>query len=112
MPEVAPVRPHKRCAISANGVRFPQPFYLSVLSSPYPRRLIPCGILMKPMRKLILLLLFLPATLHATTMKLLTLQELTDAAQVIVIAQISSDHSLWEKSHTDIGTQTQIHILN
>lgn len=50
------------------------------------------------------------ALVSASTMQLLNLDQLTNAAQVIVIGTVLASEARWEKQHTDIGTITTVEV--
>ena len=57
-----------------------------------------------------LFIAWIAVSAFATTIELVDLDQLTESADVIVIATVVSSESRWEKAHTDIGTLTEIKI--
>lgn len=54
--------------------------------------------------------LFLATTSFATTMQLLTLDQLTQASQIIVVGNITSVSSSWQNNLSDMATFTQVKV--
>lgn len=64
------------------------------------------------MRRIYLLLLLLALCLPAgaTTMQLLTLDQLTQASQIVIVGDVLSVSSGWQKNRTDIATSVKVHV--
>jgi hypothetical protein len=65
-------------------------------------------------RQLVLFLLMLVLALPASpaTMRMLTLQQLKDASDAIVVARVLTVRSAWEHGSAQMGTITRIRVLN
>lgn len=59
---------------------------------------------------LVLSLFALAIPCGATTMQLLTLDELTKASQIVIVGDVLSVSSGWQKNRTDIATSVQVHV--